>query len=472
MNISSLKSIGLITLQAVLGFLLPIQAEAQVFTNLYTFSAFDPSSSFINSDGAGPMGGVTLSGNSLFGTTWKGGYSGFGTVFAINTDGSGFVSLYQFGGGDGETPRCGVVLSGNTLYGTTSGGGNGTGNIFALNTDGSGFTDLYDFSPTSYNYAAISTNFDGTLPNYLVVSGGTLYGTAGGGGLYGAGTVFSLNMDGSGFATLHTFARGAAYGSPVPNPDGAGPLALTVSGNVLYGTTAYGGSSGYGTLFRINTDGTGFATLHKFSLPRGTAGYYGTNADGAVPTRLIIDGDTLYGKTIGGGLGDGAIFKLKTDGTGFGVLYTGDLLFGGAVSGSGLVLSGNILYWWNGDICSVHTDGSGLTTLHVSDDFGINSGLIMSGNTLYGLSPYGVGWGNGAVFSCLMPPRLSLIPAGPNLRVAWPTNFVSYVLQTATTLANGGDWQDSTATPTQTNGQNIITVEATGPTGFFRLRGP
>jgi uncharacterized repeat protein (TIGR03803 family) len=473
MKISSHRILGLITLQTGLNFLLPVQAEAQVFTNLYSFSAFDSVRSLMNSDGANPVGGVTLSGNSLFGTTWRGGYSGFGTIFAINTDGSGFMSLYQFSGGsDGKTPRCGVVLSGNTLYGTTSGGGNGVGNIFAVNPDGSGFTDLYDFSPTTPSSATVGTNFDGTGPNYLVVSGGTLYGTAGGGGRYGSGTVFSLNIDGSGFTALHTFAAAANGTSSPTNADGASPLALTISGNILYGTTAGGGGSGYGTLFKINTDGTGFAPLHSFTLPRGTAGYHGTNADGATPTQLIIDGDSLYGKTTAGGLGVGTVFKLKIDGTGYAVLYTGDLLFGGANSGSGLVLSGNTLYWWNinGDICAVHTDGSGLTTLHVNDDHEDDSGLIISGNMLYGVLTFGGAWNSGIVFSCLIPPQLSLIAGGPSLSLSWSTNFPSYVLQTATTLANGGDWRDSTATPSQTNSQNIITVGGTDPTGFFRLR--
>ena len=39
---------------------------------------------------------------------------------------------------------------------------------------------------------------------------------------------------------------------------------LILSGNTLYGTARSGGSSGNGTVFALNTDGTGFTNLHSF----------------------------------------------------------------------------------------------------------------------------------------------------------------------------------------------------------------
>jgi uncharacterized repeat protein (TIGR03803 family) len=102
---------------------------AQRFTILYSFSA--PST---NSDGAHPSAGVILSGNTLYGTTPYGGSSGKGTVFAVKTDGTGFMNLHSFtGGSDGAYPNAGVILSGNTLYGTTGeGGSSGNGTVFSL----------------------------------------------------------------------------------------------------------------------------------------------------------------------------------------------------------------------------------------------------------------------------------------------------------------------------------------------------
>ena len=45
---------------------------------------------------------------------------------------------------------------------------------------------------------------------------------------------------------------------------------LILSGNTLYGTASSGGSSGDGTVFAVNTDGTGFTTLHSFTWRQAT----------------------------------------------------------------------------------------------------------------------------------------------------------------------------------------------------------
>ena len=57
-----------------------------------------------------------------------------GTLFAVNTDGTGFTNLYNFNGSrDGANPYGGLILSGNTLYGTAYGGGSsGNGTVFSL----------------------------------------------------------------------------------------------------------------------------------------------------------------------------------------------------------------------------------------------------------------------------------------------------------------------------------------------------
>jgi len=63
--------------------------------------------------------------------------------------------------------------------------------------------------------------------------------------------MFAVNTDGTGFATLHTFtATSASY--PYCNSDGVAPGGLVLSGNTLYGTAAGGGSSGSGTVFSIS----------------------------------------------------------------------------------------------------------------------------------------------------------------------------------------------------------------------------
>lgn len=57
------------------------------------------------------------------------------------------MTLHSFKGSDGDEPSGGFILSGNTLYGTARWGGeSGSGTVFSLDTDGSGFTNLHSFA--------------------------------------------------------------------------------------------------------------------------------------------------------------------------------------------------------------------------------------------------------------------------------------------------------------------------------------
>jgi uncharacterized repeat protein (TIGR03803 family) len=78
---------------------------------------------------------LILSGNTLYGTTYWGGSEDAGTVFAVNTNGTGFTTLYSFSGSDGSYPQAGLILSVTTLYGTASSGGSSSlfsGTVFSL----------------------------------------------------------------------------------------------------------------------------------------------------------------------------------------------------------------------------------------------------------------------------------------------------------------------------------------------------
>jgi len=400
MKISSLPAAGFPRLSAKLCLLLAVslllipagRVTAQTFTTLYSFTG--------GSDGAQPAGGLILSGNTLYGTASSGGGSGsYGTVFAVNTDGTGFRTLYTFtGGSDGRNPQVGLILSGNTLYGTTTGGGTlGSGTVFAVNTDGTGFTVLHNFPCCSGDGGASPGGGGG-----LILSGNTLYGATG--GCYcGYGTLFAVNTDGTGFRTLYTFTGG----SDGRNPDGG----LILSGNTLYGATS--GSQfqfRYGTVYAVNTDGTGFTTLHSFNSDFANGG-------------LILSGNTLYGTTATNG-GYGTVYAVNTDGTGFTTLH-GFQYNEGASPNGGLILSGNTLYGTTltgsrfdiyGTVFALNTDGTGFTTLYVfsggSDGANPEAGLILSGNTLYGTAFSGGTMSNGTVFSLRAPPMLtSLSPS-------------------------------------------------------------
>jgi uncharacterized repeat protein (TIGR03803 family) len=138
---------------------------------------------------------------------------------------------------------------------------------------------------------------DGKNPfGSLTLSGSTLYGMTQAGGASGFGTAFKMNTDGTGFSLLHTFTGSSSDGSI---PYGS----LTLSGSTLYGMTTRGGTNNIGTAFQMNTNGTGFALLRSF------AGY---PSDGGIPYgSLTLDGSTLYGMTSAGGAsGFGTAFSI------------------------------------------------------------------------------------------------------------------------------------------------------------------
>ena len=68
-------------------------------------------------------------------------------------------------------------------------------------------------------------------------------------------------------------------------------------------------------------------------------------------------------------------------------------------------------------------------------------------------------------------PTVALVPSSAGLSLQWPTNATNFVLQSATTLANGGDWLDATLKTTVVGDQNAVTVDMTNLAGFYRLRG-
>jgi uncharacterized repeat protein (TIGR03803 family) len=449
-------------LRAALPSVLVGQLSAQTFTTLHSFTALHNNT---NSDGVYPSASLTLSEGILYGTAGYGGSLGNGTVFELNTDGMGFTTLHTFAGGtnDGSRPNQPMLVAGTTLYGTAFRGGNsGAGSIFAINTNGTGFTNLHSFTggnngdgpygalilsgdtlygTTIYGGTAgagtvFAISRDGTgfriLYNCtaasaspsagLVLTGNTLYGTSYKGGGSANGTVFSLNTDGAGFTTLYNFSG---------NSDGAKPNSSLVHfGSTLYGTTQYGGGSGNGTIFAINTNGTGFATIYVFSQ---TSGPSSTNSDGVGPSGgLLLSGNTLYGMAVGGGQwAGGTVFAINTDGTGFATLYSFTLGNGGAYPYGGLTLSGNKLYG------TTHSGGSS---------------------------------GQGTVFNLPLPvPRLKIVCEGDRVILAWPTNATGVSLLSTTDLGSPSAWTPVSPAPVVVNGQNAVTNPVSGTQRFFRL---
>jgi uncharacterized repeat protein (TIGR03803 family) len=359
-------------------------AQAQTYTVLNRFTGADGR----NPSEYGHL--IADSAGDLYGTTSGGGTAGLGVVFKLNKTGE--TVLHSFTGGtDGAAPYAGLTRdrAGN-LYGTTSGGGaSGVGVVFKVDTTGTE-TVLYNFTG----------KLDGANPYASLIrdSAGNLYGTTFGGGGWGAGVVFKLDTTGT-ERVLHHFTGGADGDEP------SAPLIQDSAGN-LYGTTAGGGASNWGVVFKL--DRTGNETvLHSFS----------GGTDGGYPIAGLIrdSAGNLYGTTQSAGISAaGVVFKLDTTGTET-VLYSFTGGTDGAYPVAGLIRdSAGNLYGTASDggasrqgvVFKVDTTGTETVLYNFTggEDGGLSeAGLIQdSAGNLYGTTYYGgsgrVTFGNGVVF--------------------------------------------------------------------------
>ena len=140
-------------------------------------------------DGAGPVGSLVVLPHAIYGATVSGGLSGCGvggcgTVYMVTPHNGHETILHRFSGGaDGTNPVGGLTLMGGVLYGTTvADGANGAGTIFVVTPVTGTYQKQYDFVGGT----------DGSGPGPLYAGNGVLYGTASEGGTDGYGTVFKL----------------------------------------------------------------------------------------------------------------------------------------------------------------------------------------------------------------------------------------------------------------------------------------
>ncbi len=144
---------------------------------------------------------------------------------------------------------------------------------------------------------------DGAGPMASLISdpAGNLYGTTSAGGSSGYGTVFRVTLAGQ-TKVVHSFSGGTGDGM---TPEG--PLATDKSGNG-YGTTVWGGSNGAGTIYKVNGKNSQVTILHSFQ---------GFPSDGGNPAGgLILDSSgNLYGTTpVGGSSNCGTLFEVTPAG--------------------------------------------------------------------------------------------------------------------------------------------------------------
>ena len=470
---------------------------------------------FANSDGANPNAGVSQgTDGNLYGTTTTGlTNKQYGTAYRIATDGTGIVTLHTFTPfPDGLESYAGLIRgSDGNLYGITNrGGANNFGVIFRLGSDGSGFTKLHDFTysdgayaegsliqgadgnfygttksgggsnqglvfridPSGVSYAVLhyftGTGSDGAAPSAGVIQGtdGKLYGTTQNGGTHvNYGTVYRINTDGTKFKTLHSFA-----GSDGGNPYGR---LIQASDGFLYGMTAFGGANGYGAIFKIDAAGTTFTKLHDFNT-----------TDGANPRAFLLEGadGKLYGPTdVGGSNFVGTIFRMDASGANFETLHVCSSSEGagpsGLIQGSDGTLYGTMQVGGGGTCASgcgtifqIDTDGTTFTTLH---HFETGEGVGPKGNllqaldgTLYGTTAFGGAANGGTVYKlgCTPPTAVASGSASICPGVSTPlsgSGGVSCSWSPATGLSDPESCSP-TATPSQTTDYTLTVVDAGG----------
>ncbi len=214
---------------------------------------------FKTSDGSYPVGQMTpASDGTLYGTTSSGGTNEAGTIFQITTNGV-LTTLYSFGA---TTNELGYALDGSDCYAgmiqgkdgnfygvTYDGGVSNVGTVFQYSTNGA-FTTLYSFTGTGSNDAGAHPY----TASLVEGADGIFYGTTSEGGTNNSGTIFQITTNGT-LTMLYEFNV----------TDGQNPysgMSLGNDGN-LYGTTVYGGTNSYGTAFKITTNGV-LTTLFHF----------------------------------------------------------------------------------------------------------------------------------------------------------------------------------------------------------------
>jgi uncharacterized repeat protein (TIGR03803 family) len=287
--------------------------------------------SFNLTDGAGPIGGLTLAADgNFYGSTPSGGADSAGVIFKITPSGT-FTVIHDFTRGtDGGFPKMSPVPGNDgSLYGAT---GVGTVIFYKITTAGTltplatlpvesygplilgadgkfyGVTNVGGTSNRGSAFSVTTTGVVKTIFNFADTTGslpygpllqsadGNFYGTAYTAGPLGGGVVYKLTAAGV-YTVLHSF-------NGTDRSQGINPTAGLVQGSdgFLYGATSGGGAHLFGTMFKVKTDGSGYVDILDFDGSHGGVPY---------SQPLLHTNGKIYGQTnTGGAHGDGVIYSM------------------------------------------------------------------------------------------------------------------------------------------------------------------
>jgi uncharacterized repeat protein (TIGR03803 family) len=411
-----------------------MKTDGTQWTDLHSFD--------LMTEGTGGLAGLTeIPGDSLFGVQAFGGTNNGGTLYSIKKDGTGFTVHHQFDNATGFQPESRLMYFDGKLYGTTAQGGNfNQGVLYTINPDGTGYRVLHDFE-VGFSGGAVP------LGNISIAANGRIFGStsqffSGPSGQFrlfkvdtsGAAFEYFFNInqresghfnldillqdndetiylttaemgrhDGGVLSKIDTLGNGASLFHFGTAANGFRPNAALIKGSdgKLYGTTSIGGPDGNGTIYSVNIDGTGYVRLHQF-----------LDAEGYDPKGKLLEASDgkLYGVLQWGGpINSGAIYRIDKTGSNFQIVYNfPNLANGYSPIGSLIEDNTGVLYGATNSTLSgygaafkINKDGTGYTVLkHFSNVAELtypNDGLRLYGEYLYGVTNFSAS-GKGGVF--------------------------------------------------------------------------
>jgi uncharacterized repeat protein (TIGR03803 family) len=347
------------------------------------------------------------------------------------------TALASFDSTNGSDSQAGLALdAAGNFYGTTTSGGTngGYGTVFKVTTNGL-LTSLVSFAYTNgaFPYAGLTLGNDSNF-----------YGTTYSGGSNNFGTVYQVTIRGV-LTSLASF----------DNTNGANPHTGLTLGNDgdFYGTTTSGGTNGgYGTMFKVTTNGL-LTSLVSFA-----------NTNGAYPRALLTRGNdgNFYGTTYFGGSNSlGTVFRATTNG-----LFTLLVSFNntnGANPVAGLALGSDGNFYGTtysggssnlGTLFKLTTNGVLTTLVSLANTNGAYpyAGLTPgSDGNFYGATASGGSGSNGVILKLVVPPSLGSLSvsnhllqatlsglARPSVQIQTTTNFTtSWSVLTNLVFTNG-----------------------------------
>ena len=326
---------------------------------------------FNYTDGKTPFGGLVHLDEKLYGYV-GGGVYGYGTIFTIDLTGGNFKSIHHFRGtNSGFEPRGSLLVLQNKGYGVTARGGTyNEGVIYTIDLDNFDYDTIHNFN-----------GIEGGWPeNSLILSDTSLYGSATSGGSSDSGVLFKLDTASHKFEVIYNFYR----------PIGSTPSGSLVEGggDILYGTASYGGPEEKGIVFEFDKRTRELRSLLDF---------YGTDAYS--PTGAIAISDSVLYALSFGGIANGIVFSVQTDGANYKKLVDTNAEESGWV-GNSLIASDSVLFVTmriggrhnNGVLFSVTKDGQNFKKLI---DFSYESGsepegaIVESDGWIYGMTKAG-----------------------------------------------------------------------------------